>query len=408
MAARANRGAVRPFAGSAGNGRPQMAEPALLKSVAEATRLREGPAGVAAILRAVYRAGSLRLQDAAREARLPMPIATAVRRELEKAGLLERKQGLALSDQGRDFVERELGLGTKIDITCPTCDGHGVVIPAQFHNLVARLATIIERAPSVDVTLDQAPCTPETSILRALLMLQAGALEGRRVLLLGDDDSVSLSIGSIAQALGKDDLTRGVTVVDADERRLSVLREQAEREGVALRTVHHDLRQPLPGDLQRAFDSIETDPPYTLEGARLFLTRGREALAQQDGGQVFFSFAQWPPRQALDLQRLFLDLGLAVQTVRPGFNAYAGATVLGNVGQLIELVAAAPAATSSQPWHGPLYTAEINPRQRAYVCTQCGTETVLGRGGAAETIEALKTQGCAKCGEHNFRRKAGA
>ena len=37
----------------------------ILETVARATRLREGPEGVAAVLRAVYRAGSLRLQDAA-------------------------------------------------------------------------------------------------------------------------------------------------------------------------------------------------------------------------------------------------------------------------------------------------------------------------------------------------------
>jgi len=382
-----------------------VAEPAILQVVAEATRLREGPAGVAAILRAVYRAGSLRLQDAAREARLPMPIATAVRRELEKAGLLERKQGLALSPEGRDFVERELGLGTTIDLTCPTCAGHGVVIPENFQAQVARLAAIITQAPSVDVTLDQAPCTPETSLLRALLMLQAGALEGRRVLLLGDDDSVSLAIGLVGQALGKGDLTRGVVVVDADERRLAFLRDSAAREGLALRTLHHDLRQPLPAELRGAFDTIETDPPYTLEGATLFLTRGREALAGD--GLCYFSFAQWPPRQMLALQRVFLDLGLAVQTIRPGFNAYAGATVLGNVGQLIELAAAGPAAAALPAWQGPLYTAEINPRIRAYVCTECGREAVLGRGSTPETIEALKDQGCANCGEHSFRRKAG-
>ncbi|MBB1093659.1 bis-aminopropyl spermidine synthase family protein [Rhodopseudomonas palustris] len=382
-----------------------MTDPAILRTIAEATRLREGPAGVEAILRAVYRAGSLRLQDAAREARLPMPIATAVRRELEKAGLLERKQGLALSPEGRDFVERELGLGTAIDVTCPACSGHGVVIPENFHAQVVRLAAIIAQAPSVDVTLDQAPCTPETSLLRALLMLQAGALEGRRVLLLGDDDSVSLSIGLVSQALGKGDLTRGVVVVDADERRLAFLRDSAAREGIALRTVHHDLRQPLPAELQGAFDTIETDPPYTLEGAKLFLTRGREALAGD--GLCYFSFAQWPPRQMLALQRVFLDLGLAVQTIRPGFNAYAGATVLGNVGQLIELAAAGPAAAALPAWQGPLYTAEVNPRIRAYVCTQCGRESVLGRGSTPETIEALKEQGCANCGGHSFRRKTG-
>src|SRR5262245_66684770 len=81
-----------------------MDDVSILDTVARATRLREGPAGVAAVLRAVYRAGSLRLQDAAREARLPLPVTTAIRRELEKAGLLERKHGLALTPSGRSFV----------------------------------------------------------------------------------------------------------------------------------------------------------------------------------------------------------------------------------------------------------------------------------------------------------------
>ena len=51
-----------------------MVEQTILESVAKATNLREGPAGVTAVLRAVYRAGSLRLQDAARQARLPLPV----------------------------------------------------------------------------------------------------------------------------------------------------------------------------------------------------------------------------------------------------------------------------------------------------------------------------------------------
>src|SRR5882762_9908052 len=136
----------------------------ILETVAHATRLREGPAGVAAVLRAVYRAGSLRLQEAAREARLPLPVATAVRRELEKAGLLERKHGLTLTGDGREFVERDLGMKTQIDITCAACTGHGIVIPESLQGEVERLADIVKRAPSVDVTLDQAPCSPDTAI----------------------------------------------------------------------------------------------------------------------------------------------------------------------------------------------------------------------------------------------------
>ncbi len=384
-----------------------MATTSILDLIAQATRLREGSAGVQALLRAVYRAGSLRLQDAAREARLPLPVASAVRRELEKAGLLERKQGLSLTGDGRDFVERDLGMRTtQLDITCAACAGHGIVIPDSLKAEVERLAEIITAAPSVDVTLDQAPCMPDTAMRRALLMLQNGALEGKRVLLLGDDDSVSIAIGLLGRALRQGDLTRGVTVVDADERRIAFLRDTAAREQLTLDVVHHDLRRPLPAGLLRSFDTIETDPPYTLEGARLFLARGCEALAPQADGHCFFSVTHWPASQMLELQKVFTELGLAVRAVWPNFNRYAGASMLGNLGQLIELVHVAGSAAELPDFSGPLYTAEVNPRLRVYACTDCGKEIVLGEDGIPATIEDAKVLGCRACGGHVFRRQS--
>lgn len=383
-----------------------MAATSILDLIAQATRLREGSSGVSALLRAVYRAGSLRLQDAAREARLPLPVATAVRRELEKAGLLKREHGLTLTGDGREFVERDLGMRTQIDITCAACAGHGIVIPDVLQGEVGRLAQIVTAAPSVDVTLDQAPCSPDTAMRRALLMLQNGALEGKRVLLLGDDDSVSIAIGLVGRALRQGDLTEGVTVIDADERRLSFLRDSAVREGLALETVHHDLRRPLPARLRRAFDVIETDPPYTLEGARLFLARGCEALTTAADGHCFFSFAHWPPSQTLGLQKVFIELGLAVKAVWPNFNRYAGASVLGNLGQLIELVHAGEAAAELPDFSGALYTAEVNPRMRVYACADCGKEIVLGQERVPATIDEAKAVGCSNCGGHTFRRQS--
>jgi predicted methyltransferase len=383
-----------------------MAATSILELIAQATRLREGSSGVQALLRAVYRAGSLRLQDAAREARLPLPVASAVRRELEKAGLLERKQGLTLTGDGREFVERDLGMRTQLDITCAACTGHGIVIPVSLQAEVERLAEIITRAPSVDVTLDQAPCSPDTAMRRALLMLQNGALEGKRVLLLGDDDSVSVAIGLLGRALRQGDLTRGVTVVDADERRLSFLKEAAASEQLALETVHHDLRRPLPAGLLRAFDVIETDPPYTLEGARLFLARGCEALAAGADGHCFFSFTHWPASRMLELQKVFTELGLAVRAIWPNFNRYAGASMLGNLGQLIELIHVGGVVAELPDFSGPLYTAEINPRLRVYACADCGKEIVLGEDGIAATIEDAKVAGCRSCGGHLFRRQS--
>jgi N4-bis(aminopropyl)spermidine synthase len=378
----------------------------ILETVAHATRLREGPAGVVAVLRAVYRAGSLRLQEAAREARLPLPVATAIRRELEKAGLLERKHGLSLTETGRRFVETALGLGVTHDMTCPACGGRGIVIPGELRASVERLAAIVGDAPPVDVTLDQCPCTPDTAILRALLMLKNGALEGRRVVILGDDDSLSLAIGLAGRALRNGDLTRGVTVVESDPRRVAFLRAAAASEEIAIEVVEHDLRDPLPSRLARAFDVVATDPPYTLAGAELFLGRGAEALTGV--GACYFSFTQWPAPQLADLQRLFLDLGFVVSALHQGFNRYLGASVLGNVGDLIELAQVRAPDAELPVWTGPLYTAEANPRERIYVCAACGAETVLGEDGAPATIAALKDAGCGQCGGKVFRRRAGA
>src|SRR4051812_23527283 len=320
----------------------------ILETVARATRLREGPAGVAAVLRAVYRAGSLRLQEAAREARLPLPVATAIRRELEKAGLLERKHGLSLTETGQHFVETALGLAVTHDMTCPACGGRGIVIPEKLRASVDRLADIIADAPPVDVTLDQCPCTPDTAMLRALLMLKDGALEGRRGPILGGDDSLSVAIGLAGRALRQGDLTRGVTVIECDPRRVAFLRAVAASDEIAIEVVEHDLRGPLPSRLARAFDVVATDPPYTLDGAKLFLGRAAEALTGD--GACYFSFTRWPAPQFADLQRLFLDLGFVVRALHQGFNRYLGASVLGNVGDLIELAQVRPPDSDLPVW----------------------------------------------------------
>src|SRR3981081_1822448 len=115
----------------------------ILETVARATRLREGPAGGGAGLGAVSRAGARPGGGGGRGARLPLRGATAIRRELEKAGLLERKHGLSLTETGQRFVETALGLGVTHDMTCPACGGRGIVIPGELRASVERLAAII-------------------------------------------------------------------------------------------------------------------------------------------------------------------------------------------------------------------------------------------------------------------------
>src|SRR4026209_2361434 len=87
----------------------------LLNSVAERSQLREGAAGVEDVLRAIYRAQHLAggepltARALARLVRLPLPVVTAVRRELEKASVLVPGPYLRLTNSADQAMSDEWG-----------------------------------------------------------------------------------------------------------------------------------------------------------------------------------------------------------------------------------------------------------------------------------------------------------
>src|SRR6478672_3697369 len=243
----------------------------LLKSVAEKAQLREGPQGVEDALRAIYRAQSepggepLTARTLARIVRLPVPVVTALRRELEKAGAVEPGPHIALTAEAYETVREEWGWGVTAgeaggstnSVICQSCGGTGISPSGpQWDAVLAALRRHFKDNPRVDVALDQSHCTPETNLRRVALMYEHGALAGKHVLVLGDDDSVSAAVamtGKVLSPAGK--LARRVIAVDTDNRILTHLRDIAVAEEVLIGLVRHDLRKPLPRDLQGEFDT---------------------------------------------------------------------------------------------------------------------------------------------------------
>jgi predicted methyltransferase len=125
-----------------------------------------------------------------------------------------------------------------------------------------------------------------------------------------------------------------------------------------VRSVQHDVREPLPQSLRGSFDTVVTDPPYTVAGATLFLSRAAEALAGA-GGDVFFSFGSRRPGAAFLVQQAISEMGFAIVRLLRDFNEYVGAGVLGGTSSLYHLSAAsAPHPLVEGHYVGPLYTAE--------------------------------------------------
>src|SRR5205823_5772615 len=108
----------------------------LLKRVAERSQLREGPQGIENVLRAIYRAQNdsasepLTGRALARVARLPVPVVTAVRRELEREGVVEPGPHIRLTDAALAAVNDSWGWSSSSDaegsIVCKVCQGTGV------------------------------------------------------------------------------------------------------------------------------------------------------------------------------------------------------------------------------------------------------------------------------------------
>ena len=143
----------------------------------------------------------------------------------------------------------------------------------------------------------------------------------------------------------------------------------------------HDLRDPLPPGLAGQFDVACTDPPYTVAGAELFLSRAVAALNTDPGQHVFFSFGARRPEETLLTQELMAQLGLTVRALLPGFNEYLGAGVLGSTSNLFHLRTVAGAAPLvSGRYDGPLYTADGRVITRRYRCAGCAAVHLVGPG----------------------------
>ena len=190
--------------------------------------------------------------------------------------------------------------------------------------LTEQMAALARDVPPSRWRLDHVPATVQTMARRALYLAATFELDFASVLCLGDHDLTSLAIGSVASETE-------LAVVDIDELILDHVADSADRLGHPLTAAWADLRLALPPSLVGTADLVFTDPPYTTEGIRLFLTRGLEALRPTGHERLAFCFGTGERHlvKALEVQSLLGDLRLVLEAMLPGFNRYEGAEAIG-------------------------------------------------------------------------------
>ena len=379
----------------------------VVAEVAAAVGLAEGEAGIRDILATVLDIEPAAVREVSRLAELPVPIVAAACNELRKRGVVDTQRPVRFTAAGREAVAAATG-GAAIRPGCTACGGRGVLIPPALDSLAVKVQQAADGAPAVKAELDQTHCTTATKLSRVLRMHQAHALAGQRILLLGDDDLVSVAIAHFAAWSDTAGTIRRLAVADTDPDVLDWIGQQTAGTGVQVERVRHDLRQPLPAGLEAGFDVVLTDPPYTVAGAELFLSRAVAALVPEPGRHVFFSFGARRPDETLAVQRAIAAMGLMVRTLSAGFNEYLGAGVLAGTSNLYHL----RSTTGATPliggeYAGPLYTADGRAAvTRPYRCAQCKAVHEVGPGARWPQIAALQAAGCPSCGGTTFRPMA--
>lgn len=325
----------------------------IVADVADAVGLAEGTRGVEAVLAALARLEPVSVRALGRAADLPVPIVAAICGELRRHGIVAEARPAQLTIAGRRRFAA--ARAAAIEVTCPACGGRGIALPDSVGRLRRGLARIADNAPAARVDLDQCHCTPKTKLRRVLALHAAGAIAGKRVLLLGDDDLTSIALARFVEQLGARPAIAELTVLDVDRRLLAFVEAQLHDAPFPLRTVHHDLRDPLPRMLSRRFDTLVMDPPYTTAGARLFLARAIEAHAGE-GADIFLSFGSRRPQAQFEVQGTIVQSGLEIRALTRDFNDYVGAGVIGGTSHLYHLRATPDVRLRAGRDDGPLYT----------------------------------------------------
>ncbi len=266
------------------------------------------------MLQALYRERDI--WQAAGTCERPFPHFMALLETLHELGYI-RAHGrtLELTPAGRRALEHwGVALSPPVYARCSQC----AVGPAPLPELQQKFAQIAQHRPPATQEFDQGFLTEDSVIRRVAWLDRCGDLTQREIVLLGDDDLLSVALALTGRPAR-------IVVFEIDKRLVDFLNEQAQRARWPLTAYQHDLRQPLPDEFVGRFDVFVTDPLETVEGFLLFVEQGLSALKPGAGQAGYFGLTKIeasPEKWRLFEQKLVGRYDLFISDVLRDFGFY--------------------------------------------------------------------------------------
>nr|PZN04824.1 MAG: putative methyltransferase [Bacillota bacterium] len=228
---------------------------------------------------------------------------------------IEPNGEIAITQKGQEFI-KEVSIAPRRDFTCPSCDGRGIAMD-KIREWMQKFDELTVDRPKAIADYDQGYITTPTVMARVALMAERGDLEGKRLLVLGDDDLLSL-----AAAITK--MPREIVVLEIDERLVDYINDRAQKLNLPVKAFKYDFRDSLPDQFVGSFDTFNTDPPETMEALEVCMTRGLSALSGEGCAGYFgltrteSSLKKWNEFQ----QMLLSKFRVAITDIIDNFNHY--------------------------------------------------------------------------------------
>lgn len=199
----------------------------------------------------------------------------------------------------------------------------------DLRRAINAVSDVIQNRPLPLREFDQIYMKAGDMVLQTSLIAQRFA--GRRLVFMGDGDSISLCL---AYLVHREVLAEGpsqILVLDFDERIVRAVERFADKEGLADRITSrlYNCIDELPGDLIGKFNAFYTNPPWGAsndgESVKVFAERCMEACGPESVGVVVIaddSSVSWSSRVLAETQKFALGKDFYVQEMQTNLHEY--------------------------------------------------------------------------------------
>jgi len=234
-------------------------------------------------------------------------------KNLMDEGLVESRNGkLYLTEAGEEERKR---LNLKIyDVRCDNCEGKGIV--EDPFGILNDYKNIASHRPKPTADYDQGYIKEEDVMRRVAFIYERGDLEGAEIIVIGDDDLISLGMALTG-------LPKRIVVLEIDDRLINFINESAEKYGFPVEARKFDVRNDIDESLRGNFDVFITDPVETIDGITLFLSRAASGL-KGEGSAGYFGLTHLEAslKKWQEIERRLLSMNFVITDMLRDFNVY--------------------------------------------------------------------------------------